>query len=138
MSIQLLAQSQIFRSLDCVFFCLGLHEEKKGHMEVTKKMPSPGEIVLALSGRLDFTVRKTFQSAIKEAQTEETRQIVLDLTNVSFVDCSALGIFIRAYQTLAQQQIALSIMASPGRVLDTLQTTHLDKMIPVNSIQHTT
>lgn len=107
-------------------------------MEITKKLASPVEIVLALSGRLDFTVRKKFQSAIKEAQTEETRQIILDLTKVSFVDCSALGIFIRTYQTLTQQQIAFSIMASPGRVLDTLQTIHLDKMIPVNSIQHTT
>ncbi len=103
-------------------------------MEITKKLESPEKIVLTVSGKLDFTARKAFQTAIKEAQTEHTQQIILDLTNVSFVDCSALGIFIRANQTLAQENIALSILAAPGRALHTLQITHLDKMIPVSSV----
>ena len=100
-------------------------------MEFTKKQTNPGETILILSGQLDFMVRKDFQAAIKNTQTEETQQVVLDLTNVSFIDCAAVGILVRAKHELAQAKITLSLIAAPGRVLTVLQTMNLGEMLAI-------
>ncbi len=100
-------------------------------MEFTKKQTNPGETVLILSGKLDFMVRQDFQAAIKDAHTEETQHIILDLTNISFIDCAAIGILVRAKHEFAQAQITLSLIAAPGRVLTVLQTMNLGEMLSI-------
>ena len=102
-------------------------------MDITKNYPNPEETIIAFSGKLDFTARKTFQGAIQKARVEGTHHIILDLTDVTFIDCSALGILAQAKEDLAQAQATLSLMAAPGRILNVLRLSNLDKMIPVNS-----
>ena len=97
-------------------------------MEFTIKQTNPGETVLIFSGQLNFMIRKDFQAAIKDVQTEETQQVILDLTNVSFIDCAAIGILVRAKHELAQAHITLSLIAAPGRVFNVLQTMNLGQM----------
>ena len=100
-------------------------------MEYTKKQTNPGETILILSGQLDFIVRKDFQAAIKNAQIEETQQVVFDLTHVSFIDCAAVGILVRGKHELAQAQITLSLIAAPGRGLTVLQAMNLGEMLSI-------
>jgi anti-anti-sigma factor len=102
-------------------------------MEIIQNCPNPEETIVAFSGKLDFTARKTFQGAIQEARVEGTHHIILDLTDVTFIDCSALGILVQAKEVLAQAQVTLSLMATPGRVLNVLRLSNLDKMIPIIS-----
>ena len=78
-------------------------------------------------------VRQDFQAAIKDAQTEETQHVILDLTNVSFIDCAALGILVRANHELAKDQIRLSVISAPGRVFDVLQVMNLDQILSMVS-----
>lgn len=100
-------------------------------MEITRKDLNPGEITLTITGQLDFMVRKVFQAAIQEAQAAGTQHIILDLAKVSFIDCAAVGILVRAKQELADAQIRLSLRTAPGRVLDILKLLNVDKMLPV-------
>ena len=102
-------------------------------MEITKKHQNSEELLLTFSGRLDFTVRKPFQHAISEISSEKIKQVILDFTEVSFIDCSALGILLQAKQQLGETQTGLSIISTPGRVLDVLQSIHLDQMIPITT-----
>ena len=102
-------------------------------MEITQNCPNPEETIIAFSGKLDFTARKTFQKAIQETRSEGTLHIILDLTDVTFIDCSALGILVQAKEDLAQEQATLSLKATPGRVLNILRLSNLDKMIPIIS-----
>lgn len=107
-------------------------------MEITKQSLNPGETTLILSGQLDFMVRKDFQAALQNAQAKGTQHVILDLTQVSFVDCAALGILVRAKQKLVKAQITLSILTSPGRVFDILQIMNLDKILSVIPINQET
>jgi len=100
-------------------------------MEITRKGLNPGEITLIITGQLDFMVRKDFQAAIQEAQAEGTTHIIMDFSQVSFIDCAAVGILVRAKQELADAQIRLSLRTAPGRVFDVLKLLHVDKMLPV-------
>ncbi len=98
-------------------------------MEFTKKQTKPGEIVLILSGQLDFMVRKDFQAAIQDAQIEATQHVIMDLTDVSFIDCAAVGILVRTKHELAKAEIRLSLISAPGRVFDVLQAMNLDQIL---------
>ncbi len=102
-------------------------------MEINKTQTKPEETVLSLSGRLDFMVRKELQSALQNTQAEGAKYVLLDLTEVSFIDCAALGILVQTKQELADAQITLSLIAVPGRVLDVLHTMNIDKMMPITS-----
>lgn len=100
-------------------------------MEIKRQDPNPGETTLIITGQLDFMVRKDFHAAIQEAQAEGKEHIILDLAKVSFIDCAAVGILVRAKQELADAQIRLSLRTAPGRVLDVLKLLNVDKMLPV-------
>lgn len=102
-------------------------------MEIKKTQTKPEETVLSLSGRLDFIVRRELQSALHTTQTEGSKSVILDLTEVSFIDCAALGILVQTKQELAEAQITLSLIASPGRVLDVLRTMNIDKLMTIES-----
>ena len=106
-------------------------------MEIKTTQTKPEEAVLILSGRLDFIVRRELQATLQNKQTEETKFILLDLTDVSFIDCAALGILVKAKHELAESQITLSLIASPGRVLDVLRTMNIDKMMTITSATQT-
>ena len=100
-------------------------------MEITRTDRNPGEITLSITGQLDFMVRKDFQVAIQESQAEGPTHLILDLSQVSFIDCAAVGILVRAKQDLSDAQITLSLRTAPGRVFDVLKLLNVDKMLPV-------
>ena len=79
-------------------------------MECIKKHTDPGETILIFSGLLNFMVRKAFLRALKDAQSERTQHVILDLTQVSFIDCSVLGILVQAIHDLTQTQTTLSLI----------------------------
>ncbi len=65
-------------------------------------------VVVHLAGRFDFGARKTFKDAMDQAMKEEM-PIVLDFSQVSFVDSSALGLLVIAHQTLKSKKIHFSL-----------------------------
>ncbi len=106
-------------------------------MELKKTQTKPEEAMLIFSGRLDFLVRRELQSVLQSSQTEGIKSVLLDLTEVTFIDCAALGILVKAKQELAESQITLSLIASPGRVFDVLHTMNIDKMMIITSATQT-
>ena len=100
-------------------------------MGITNRQTNPGEVTLVFSGPFDFTVRKDFKIAFQEAQTEDTKHIILDLTDVSFIDCAAIGLVIQAKHEIETTEISLTVNAVPGRVFDVLKLLNLDEMFSV-------
>ena len=84
-----------------------------------------------MSGRLNFIVRKELQGALQDAATGGTQHVILDLTDISFIDCAAMGILVKSKQDLATADITLSLIAAPGRALDVLHTMNIDKMMTI-------
>ncbi|RMH08387.1 MAG: STAS domain-containing protein [Nitrospirae bacterium] len=95
----------------------------------------PGAIILDLSGRFEFTVRKTFTAALEKAQEHPERHIVLNFQGVPFVDSAALGLLALAHQTLKLNNGRLSIAAPQEYVRKILDLANFPKFIPVyNSV----
>ena len=102
-------------------------------MQVTKRHVSPNEIHLVLEGQLNFQVRKELGGALQEAQAEEMTSLLLNLEQVTFIDCAAVGLFLIAHENMAEVGKALLLVVSPGRVLDILQDMGVSKLIPITS-----
>lgn len=88
--------------------------------------------VLVLRGEIDMATELHFQEAVTQALTTQPfGRVVLDCTDLRFIDSSGLRVLIRAHKTAKEQQAALVIAAPMPRVMQTLRVTSLDTRIPV-------
>ncbi|MBR8740550.1 STAS domain-containing protein [Nocardiopsis sp. MG754419] len=88
--------------------------------------------VLALDGEIDMATEARFQDAVTEALTTQPfGRVVLDCTELRFIDSSGLRVLIRAHKFAKEQRALLVIASAPPRVLQTLRITSLDTRIPV-------
>jgi len=92
----------------------------------------PAGRVLALNGEIDMATEDRFQEAVTEALiTQPHGRVVLDCTELRFIDSSGLRVLIRAHKTAKEQQALMAIAAPIHRVMQTLRVTSLDPRIPV-------
>jgi len=69
-------------------------------------------VVVRLTGELDLYNAPEIRTALFELCAEQPERIVVDLSQVDFVDSTALGVLIEARTKLARRQSFL--LASPG------------------------
>jgi len=74
-----------------------------------------GETVLTLHGALDIWTEQAFVTAL-DAVDDDAQRVVLDLTDLSFMDARSIGIIHRA-RTLAEQRGRELVLRSPSRRL---------------------
>jgi anti-sigma B factor antagonist len=71
-----------------------------------------GAVVVHLVGELDLYNAPEVRTALLEVAAEQPERLVIDLTEVAFVDSTALGVLIEARTKLENRQSFL--LASPG------------------------
>jgi anti-sigma B factor antagonist len=71
-----------------------------------------GAVVIHLVGELDLYNAPQVRAALLELCSEQPERLVVDLSEVDFVDSTALGVLIEARTTLADRQTFL--LAAPG------------------------
>jgi anti-anti-sigma factor len=97
-----------------------------------RRGPAPdGVIVVEIEGELDLGAAPALETHVRTAGAEGPRAVVFDMTEVGFVDSSALRVLLRARQRLADDGIefVLAGVAPPVRRLFELTST--DKLLPM-------
>jgi len=87
--------------------------------------------IVRLAGELDLYNAHVVRDALLEAAEEKPERLVVDLTEVSFLDSTALGVLIEARKTLPNRRGFL--LAAPG--LETrraLEVSGLDRHFSVH------
>lgn len=94
---------------------------------VTDDVPA-GCALIALAGELDLSSAAEFRGAVGSAAADGTSRVVLDLTEVTFLDSSMLKELLRANAELGQADQRL-VLVSPQppvqRLLDLTRTAEL-------------
>lgn len=88
-----------------------------------------GALVLTLAGELDLYNADEIRRALVDALATEPTRIVIDLSEVSFVDSTALGVLIEARSKLGRNDLLLAAPQLETR--RTLQVSGLDRTLPV-------
>ncbi|MET9914327.1 STAS domain-containing protein [Streptomyces sp. NPDC006476] len=84
-----------------------------------------GILVLSLTGEIDHDTGLVLRQALSSGDT----RIVVDLSQVTFLDSTGINILIAAHNTLAQAGGWLRLAAATGPVLRTLQIVGVDAVI---------
>jgi anti-anti-sigma factor len=82
--------------------------------------------LVSVSGELDLASAPKVRTALALAASGTGGHLILDLSNVTFIDSSALGTLLRADDQLAGDGVRLLLVCPPGPVQRLLAMTRLD------------
>jgi anti-sigma B factor antagonist len=101
------------------------------HADPVVRVSESGDaIVVALTGELDLYNAPALREALRGATGRKPRRLVVDLTEVTFVDSTTLGAFVEARSELAAPHAF--VLAAPGlEVRRALEVSGLDRHLAV-------
>lgn len=86
--------------------------------------------VVHVRGDIDVSVADQLRSNITAAG-DRCGHVVLDLTHVSTVDATGLGMLVRAHRAVRRHHGLVCLVAPSRFVVTVLHTMHLDRVFPV-------
>ena len=84
--------------------------------------PGPGHAVMKLTGELDISTVGDIRAALAAAVTAY-RQVVIDLTDLAFCDCSGIGALVAAKNSAARRGTHLTVRNIPDHLARLLHIT---------------
>src|ERR1700687_3411208 len=86
--------------------------------------PKDGQRILRLTGPLTMSTLFDFQSKVR---TDTSRVLLLDFTNVPYVDSAGIGAMVGAYVSHQKDGRSLYLIGVNERVQNALRVTHVEK-----------
>jgi stage II sporulation protein AA (anti-sigma F factor antagonist) len=90
-----------------------------------------GVQIVALAGELDVDSVDELAAALGAVSEDAGARVCLDLARLQFIDSTGLAAVIRAHIAVVEAGGAFSVVAGPGAVRRTLETTGLMEMLSV-------
>ncbi len=102
-------------------------------MDMTKKEIHPGVHVVEFSGSIHMGPEcSKIDRLIEEHVRDEQLQVVFDLTRVTHIDSSVIGVIVRSHSQLKKAGGKLRIAVASGMVERALVLTQLHKVISLH------
>jgi anti-sigma B factor antagonist len=101
-------------------------------LQLHKTQPSPDLWRLEMTGKL-MMGNESRQVELNVGQMLESgvKKIVFDLSNLDGIDSTGVGIIVVCHARLQKVGGGLRLAGAKGIVLDTLQMTHVDRLVPL-------
>ncbi len=89
--------------------------------------------VVAVRGEIDLFTAPELKSALADAIEEGRSRIVVDLSETTFLDSTALGVLIGAVKRLRSREGRLTIVNTDDNIAKTFEITGLDQIFTIRS-----
>ena len=99
-------------------------------MKITQEINNK-KATLKLEGNFTYTQRKAFQEALKVVCSDPIEEIVIDLSQVAFLDSAALGLLMISHRQLEAERRKLSLAYPQPTVRQIIELANLHKTIPM-------
>ena len=83
-----------------------------------------------LSGEFDMLYERRFDQVIREHPLDGIAKVILDLSNVTFIDSTGLRSILRYWSNVRRRGFELAIVPGPPQVQRVLAATGVDKVLP--------
>ncbi|KGA14327.1 hypothetical protein GM51_17585, partial [freshwater metagenome] len=93
--------------------------------------PDVARYVILVSGEVDLATSPELDSAIIAALDSGASALAIDLSSVTFMDSSGLGVIVRGLKRCREADIELDLVITNERVLKVFGITGLDQVIPI-------
>lgn len=90
-------------------------------------------LVLRLRGSLDLATAPTVRAALNDATDNDSHHIIVDLTQLEFLDSTGLGVLIGAHRRTAEHGGSLRLVVHDGPISRLL---HITGLIGVFAVYH--
>jgi anti-anti-sigma factor len=90
-----------------------------------------GVQIVELVGELDVDSVDEVEAALAAASADGSARVCLDMSRLAFIDSTGLAAVIRAHIATVEGGGAFAVVAGPGAVRRTLETTGLMEMLSV-------
>jgi anti-sigma B factor antagonist len=87
--------------------------------------------VVAVTGEVDAHTADQVRAAVEGSIAPGIR-LVVDLSDVTFLDSTGLGVFVTAVKHLREQDGSLDLVITSPRVMKVFELTGLDVVIPIH------
>lgn len=102
-------------------------------MAITHTLHTNGR-VLGVSGEVDVATADRLKEAVTQALAESSAdRVVLDLSEVSFMDSSGLAALVHAHKAAEEQRTSLVVSSPTSRLSRILDLTGLDRVLRVTA-----
>jgi anti-sigma B factor antagonist len=92
-----------------------------------------GHYVIAARGEIDLFTAPELKQVITEVIESGERRVAIDLSEVSFLDSTALGVLIGAVKRLRSRGGALAVVNTDSSIAKTFEITGLDQIFTIVS-----
>ncbi len=92
-----------------------------------------GRTVVSAAGELDAYTAPTLGAEVGPASNRPGGALIVDLTDVSFIDSTGLGVLVTALKHAREAGGSFDLVVAAPRVLKVLALTGLDVVIPLHS-----
>ena len=99
-------------------------------LSLTVQKRAPDITVIGVSGRITIG-RESGQldAAVIKALEEGIQKLVVDLTHVTFIDSTGIGIVAYCFGKASRAGAQLHVAGANGKVMEVFEITHIDKVI---------
>jgi anti-sigma B factor antagonist len=91
----------------------------------------PLAAIVRLSGEIDISTISSVRLVVQELLETDIESIVLDLSDVRFMDSSGIGILVAAHRRAQARGTALTLRHPTPIVAKVLALTHVDQLVTV-------
>ncbi|HVR45767.1 MAG TPA: STAS domain-containing protein [Candidatus Binatia bacterium] len=103
-------------------------------MSIDLKTEDAGDtLVFRLRGSLDLATAPTVRAALNDATDNDSHHIIVDLTQLEFLDSTGLGVLIGAHRRTAEHGGSLRLVVHDGPISRLL---HITGLIGVFAVYH--
>jgi len=88
--------------------------------------------VVEVAGEVDVYTAPTLRQHLREASGGSAPRIVVDMTEVKFLDSTGLGVLVGAMGRVKEADGTLRLVVASDHILKVLRITGLDALIPVD------
>jgi anti-anti-sigma factor len=102
-----------------------------GEFRVTADVKDPAFPVVTVSGEVDLAVAPTVRNELSALIARQPEGIIVDISDVPFMDSSGLNVFIVAFKALREYRGRLAIVASDAPIVRLFEIAGLSGMLNV-------
>lgn len=103
-------------------------------MPITITTSEAGEVhIVHVSGEIDVTSAAVLRDALEALIADGRRRLTLDLSEVTFMDSTGLGIVVGRLKRLSRHGGTMTVAAAHPRVLRVFSITGLDQLLDVHA-----
>ena len=109
--------------------------EKKETIKIIPQVVGKGILILRMTGFIDASNASLFSRLVHEQLNRKYSNVILDFSELQYMylNSSALGIFMKIYQSVASRQGETSMLNLPREVEKTLEKLGLTKYFRIFS-----